>query len=93
MVERGTLNTEQQNKVSFAIDDLSISDILHTINREDQTVALAVEKTLPEARYEPANTWADPRARRHPRDDGDPNDEPPWTAVQGVVCLLDGEFL
>ncbi len=48
MVERGTLNTEQQNKVSFAIDDLSISDILHTINREDQTVALAVEKTLPE---------------------------------------------
>ena len=48
MVERGTLNTEQQNQASLDIDDLSISDILRTINREDQTVALAVEKALPE---------------------------------------------
>ena len=48
MVERGTLNTEQQNQASLDIDDLSISDILRTINREDQTVALAVEKVLPE---------------------------------------------
>ena len=48
MVERGTLNTEQQNQASLNIDDLSISDILRTINREDKTIALAVEKALPE---------------------------------------------
>ena len=48
MVERGTLNTEQQNRASLNIDDLSISDILRTINREDKTIALAVEKALPE---------------------------------------------
>ena len=48
MVERGTLNTEQQNRASLNIDDLSISDILQTINREDKTIALAVEKALPE---------------------------------------------
>ena len=48
MVERGTLNTEQQNRASLNIDDQSISDILRTINREDKTIALAVEKALPE---------------------------------------------
>ena len=48
MVELGTLNTEQQNRASLNIDDLSISDILRTINREDKTIALAVEKALPE---------------------------------------------
>jgi len=48
MVERGTLNTEQQNRTSLNIDGLSISDILQTINREDKTIALAVEKALPE---------------------------------------------
>ena len=48
MAERGTLNTEQQNRASLNIDDLSISDILRTINREDKTIALAVEKALPE---------------------------------------------
>ena len=48
MVERGTLNTEQQNQASLNIDDLSINDILRTINREDKTIALAVEKALPE---------------------------------------------
>ena len=48
MVERGTLNTEQQNRASLNIDDLSINDILRTINREDKTIALAVEKALPE---------------------------------------------
>jgi len=48
MVERGTLNTEQQNRASLNIDDLSINDILRTINQEDKTIALAVEKALPE---------------------------------------------
>ena len=48
MVERGTLNTEQQNRASLNIDDQSISDILLNINREDKTIALAVEKALPE---------------------------------------------
>ena len=48
MVELGTLNTEQQNRASLNIDDLSINDILRTINREDKTIALAVEKALPE---------------------------------------------
>ena len=48
MVELGTLNTEQQNRASLNIDDLSINAILRTINREDKTIALAVEKALPE---------------------------------------------
>ena len=47
MKSHGELNTEQQNPNSIQIDSLSISDILHKINREDQLVAMAVEKVIP----------------------------------------------
>ena len=48
MNERETLNTEQQNINSESIDEFPISKILETINLEDQTVASAVEKVLPD---------------------------------------------
>jgi len=40
--------TESRNPVSADIDSLPTLDMLRVINREDQTVALAVEKTLPQ---------------------------------------------
>ena len=48
MKKRETLNTEQQNKNSLEIDQFSVSKILETINNEDQTVATAVKKVLPD---------------------------------------------
>ena len=48
MNKRETLNTEQQNINSESIDEFPISKILKTINLEDQTVASAVEKVLPD---------------------------------------------
>lgn len=48
MKKRETLNTEQQNKNSLNIDQYSVSEILETINDEDQTVATAVRKVLPD---------------------------------------------
>ena len=48
MNKRETLNTEQQNINSEAIDEFPISKILETINLEDKTVASAVEKVLPD---------------------------------------------
>ena len=48
MKKRETLNTEQQNKNSLEIDQFSVSKILKTINNEDQTVAIAVKKVLPD---------------------------------------------
>ena len=48
MISRGDLNTEKQNPQSQKIDSMSIIDILTTINREDQTIAHAVEKTIPD---------------------------------------------
>ena len=48
MKTRGELNTEQQNPKSVQIDSMSISDILKTINREDQTIAKAVEAAIPD---------------------------------------------
>ena len=48
MNKRETLNTEQQNINSESIDEFPISKILETINLEDQTVASAVEKVLPD---------------------------------------------
>ncbi|NNN45371.1 MULTISPECIES: N-acetylmuramic acid 6-phosphate etherase [unclassified Vibrio] len=40
--------TESRNPASATIDTLSTLDMLRIINQEDQKVALAVEKTLPE---------------------------------------------
>ena len=48
MKKRETLNTEQQNKSSLEIDQFSVLKILETINNEDQTVATAVKKVLPD---------------------------------------------
>ena len=48
MKSRGELKTEQQNPQSFQIDSMSINDILKTINREDQNIAIAVQATLPD---------------------------------------------
>ena len=48
MKSRGELKTEQQNLQSSQIDSMSINDILKTINREDQNIAIAVQATLPD---------------------------------------------
>ena len=48
MKSRGELKTEQQNSQSSQIDSMSINDILETINREDQNIAIAVQATLPD---------------------------------------------
>ena len=48
MKKRETLNTEQQNKSSLEIDQFSVLKILETINYEDQTIATAVKKVLPD---------------------------------------------
>jgi N-acetylmuramic acid 6-phosphate etherase len=41
------LLTEQRNPASANIDRLPTAELLHVINREDQTVALAVEQEIP----------------------------------------------
>jgi N-acetylmuramic acid 6-phosphate etherase len=46
MKSRGELKTEQQNPQSSQIDSMSINDILKTINREDQNIAIAVQATI-----------------------------------------------
>lgn len=46
MKSRGELKTEQQNLQSSQIDSMSINDILKTINREDQSIAIAVQTTI-----------------------------------------------
>ena len=46
MKSRGELKTEQQNSQSSQIDSMSINDILKTINREDQKIAIAVQATI-----------------------------------------------
>ena len=46
MKSRGELKTEQQNLQSSKIDSMSINDILKTINREDQSIAIAVQTTI-----------------------------------------------
>lgn len=42
------LDTEQSNPASREIEQMSIADITTYINREDQSVALAVERVLPQ---------------------------------------------
>ncbi len=44
---RRHLTTEKQNPNSYQIDKKSVSDILKTINNEDKTIAIAVEKAIP----------------------------------------------
>src|ERR1700722_6032605 len=46
-INLATLPTEARNPASAAIDRLSTLEMLTAINREDQTVALAVERELP----------------------------------------------
>ena len=48
MKSRGELKTEQQNPKSSQIDSMSTNDILTTINREDQNIAIAVQATIPD---------------------------------------------
>ena len=40
--------TEQQNPNSMNIDSMSIDEILETINKDDEKVAIAVKKAIPE---------------------------------------------
>ena len=47
-IKRKNLSTEKQNINSQAIDDKSISEILHIINSEDQIVADKVKEAIPE---------------------------------------------
>lgn len=47
MVELSTIHTEQKNENTAHIDQLETLDMLRLINSEDQKVALAVEKELP----------------------------------------------
>ena len=48
MVELSSLETEHRNPRSMHIDELPTLDMLRVINEEDKTVALAVERILPE---------------------------------------------
>lgn len=47
MIELSELMTERRNPVSNQLDELPTLDMLRIINREDQSVALAVEGILP----------------------------------------------
>ena len=66
MKTRGELNTEQQNPKSVQIDSMSISDILKTINRDDQTIAKAVEAAIPD--IEKTVEFTVPRPIQHRKD-------------------------
>jgi len=46
--DRRKLSTEQQNIKSRQIDKLSISEILHIVNSEDQTIAQKINQALPQ---------------------------------------------
>jgi len=48
MKNRAELNTEKQNVRSKDIDSLPVDEILKLINKEDMTVAHAVEQSIPE---------------------------------------------
>lgn len=48
VVNLDNVATEKRNSSTMNIDGLSTIDIVRTINREDQQVALAVERALPE---------------------------------------------
>ncbi|WP_252502240.1 N-acetylmuramic acid 6-phosphate etherase [Sporosarcina sp. Marseille-Q4943] len=48
MEKLSLLTTEQSNPKTKRLDEMSIADILKTMNNEDQTVALAVRKVIPQ---------------------------------------------
>ena len=48
MVNPKTLNTEQKNQNSLLIDEMSITEVLKTINNEDKQISLEVEKAIPD---------------------------------------------
>ncbi|MGG0669637.1 N-acetylmuramic acid 6-phosphate etherase [Lederbergia citrisecunda] len=48
MEKLSLLTTEQSNPKTSRLDEMSIEDILNTMNDEDQTVALAVRQVIPQ---------------------------------------------
>ena len=48
MEELSLLITEESNPKSASLDEMPTADILKTMNEEDQTIALAVRKVLPQ---------------------------------------------
>ena len=48
MEKLSLLTTEEPNPKSARLDEMPTADILKTMNEEDQTIALAVEKVLPQ---------------------------------------------
>lgn len=48
MTNLDTLETEQINQNTLHIDEMSTVDMITAINREDQTIALAIEKQIPQ---------------------------------------------
>src|SRR5699024_83168 len=46
-MELAKLTTEQRNKASMKLDQMSTMEILNVINKEDKKVAAAVETVLP----------------------------------------------
>ena len=67
MIKRETLNTEKQNHKTVAIDQISTSEALKTINDEDQKVSIAVRKALPEIERFLRELWRGSRFRQCPR--------------------------
>ena len=51
MKSRSELSTEKQNPHSETIDLKSTEEILHIINSEDESVAHAVKKAIPQINY------------------------------------------
>lgn len=50
-MELSALTTEQRNKSSMTMDQMSTIDILQTINQEDKKIAKAVEHVLPKVEH------------------------------------------
>lgn len=51
MLQLSEISTEQSNNKSTSIDQMSTADILRLINEEDQTVADAVKKVIPQVAF------------------------------------------
>ncbi len=47
-IELAELATEQRNPLTFDLDDMSITELLSVMNGEDQTVAAAVRRSIPQ---------------------------------------------
>ncbi|MBR3054281.1 MAG: N-acetylmuramic acid 6-phosphate etherase, partial [Streptococcus sp.] len=48
MIDLSTLTTERRNTETFNLDQMSVHEALYKMNQEDQKVAQAVTKVLPE---------------------------------------------